>query len=86
MTIAQLLLQVLAILFSTFSAIVLAYISWSPEAERSGHVINQRNFKRLQAFINGKVKYTSDRQYVILGMTLLLIGVVFQMGAIALGL
>jgi hypothetical protein len=89
MIIIQLFFQILAILCSTVSAIILAYIEWSPEAERSGQLIRAdrggANSRKIQEALDGR-PYKSDRWYIAFGVTLLLIGVVFQMCAIGLGL
>jgi len=88
MIIVQLFFQILAIACSTVSAIIFAYIAWSPEAERSGHLIRADhggNGRKIQEALDGK-SYISDRRYIVLGVAFLLIGVDFQMGAIGLGL
>jgi hypothetical protein len=89
MIIIQLFFQILAIVCSTVSAIIFAYIAWSPEAERSGHLVNLERggvtSREIQEASNGK-SYKSDRWYIVFGVAFLLFGVVFQMCAIGLGL
>jgi hypothetical protein len=79
----QLIFQILAITFSTTSAIFLVYIEWTPEERRSGHVVSESN--NLQKAINklGKGEpFKSNRWYITVSLIFLAVGIVFQVLAL----
>lgn len=80
MNLVQMCFQILGIIFSFLGGVFMIYIQWIPESVRSGREV--RPGSNIQEAINkvaGLKSFRSDRWYIKWGLTLLAIGIIFQM-------